>query len=104
MISNPLYDKEFLNELFSRKKRWVYARVTALTQQEKPIEYIEGKITGGTINIDGASIIRRTCSLSIVAQDVNINDFYWGVKNKFKLEIGLKNEINPKYADIIWFK
>ena len=104
MISNPLYDKEFLNELFSRKKRWVYARVTALTQQEKPIEYIEGKITGGTINIDGASIVRRTCSLSMVAQDVNINDFYWGVKNKFKLEVGLKNEINPKYPDIIWFK
>lgn len=104
MISNPLYDKEFLNELFSKKKRWIYARVTALTQQEKPIEYIEGKITGGTINIDGASSVRRTCSLTLIAQDVNINDFYWGVKNKFKLEIGLKNEINSKYPDIIWFK
>jgi hypothetical protein len=40
----------------------------------------------------------------MVAQDININDFYWGFRNKFKLEIGLKNTINPIYPEIIWFK
>ena len=40
----------------------------------------------------------------MIAQDVNINDFYWGLKNKFKLDIGIKNTINPKYPNIIWFK
>ena len=65
---------------------------------------IEGRVTSGSINIDGASAIRRTCSLSLVAKELNINDFYWGLKSKFKLEIGLKNTINSNYPDIIWFK
>lgn len=104
MKSNFLYDKNFLQELFGANERTVFARVTALTQKERPIEYIEGKVTGGSINIDGTSRVRRTCSLTLVAQDININDFYWGVKNKFKLEIGLKNNIDSKYPDICWFK
>lgn len=104
MKSNFLYDKNFLQELFGANERTVFARVTALTQKERPIEYIEGKVTGGSINIDGTSRVRRTCSLTLVAQDININDFYWGVKNKFKLEIGLKNNVDSKYPDICWFK
>jgi hypothetical protein len=64
---------------------------------------IEGCITNGSINIDGASAVRRTCSLSFIAKDVNINNFYWGLNNKFKLEVGLKNFINSNYPDIIWF-
>lgn len=97
-------DDIFFNELFNIQEREIYARITALTFFEKPIEFIEGKVTGGSINIDGASNVRRTCSLTLVAQDININHFYWGLKNKFKLEIGLKNKINKEYPDIIWFK
>lgn len=104
MTSNPLFDLEFLSSLLERKSRTLYARVTALTENELPIEYIEGKVTGGSINIDGNSIVRRACSLTLVAKEVNINDFYWGLKNKFKLEIGVQNDINDKYNDIIWFK
>jgi hypothetical protein len=40
----------------------------------------------------------------MTAQEININEFYWGIKNKFKLEIGLKNNINLNYPEIIWFK
>lgn len=101
---NPLFDIDFLNELTLKRDRIVYARITALTKDELPIEAIDGKVTGGSINIDGASAVRRTCSLTMVAQDININDFYWGLKNKFTLEIGIKNTINSKYPDIIWFK
>jgi hypothetical protein len=97
-------DDIFFNELFNTQEREIYARITALTFSEKPIEFIEGKVTGGSINIDGASNVRRTCSLTLVAQDINIKHFYWGLKNKFKLEIGLKNKINKEYPDIIWFK
>jgi hypothetical protein len=39
-----------------------------------------------------------------VAENIKINDFYWGLKNKFKLEVGLKNNINRLYGDIVWFK
>jgi hypothetical protein len=41
--------------------------------------------------------------LTLVAKDIKINEFYWGIKNKFKLEVGLLNEINSNYNDIIWF-
>ena len=104
MKSNPLFDLEFLTQLFSQKEREIFARITALDLEELPIEYIEGKVTGGSINVDGKSAVRRTCSLTMIAHDININDFYWGLKNKFKLEVGLKNTFNFKYPDIIWFK
>lgn len=102
--SNPLYDREFLYELSHQKEREIYARIISLTQDELPLESIEGKVTTGSINVDGASAVRRTCSLTIVAANVNINDFYWGLNTKFKLEIGLLNKINSKYPNVIWFK
>ena len=64
---NALLDKNFLKELDNYNSREIYARITALTVNELPIESIEGRVTGGTINIDGASAVRRTCSLSLVA-------------------------------------
>lgn len=102
-------DRDFLKDLDEFRNREVYARITALSKDELPLERIEGKITSGSINIDGASAIRRTCSLSMVAEDVNINEFYWGLYNKFKLEVGLKNTVKEAWGDkypddIIWFK
>ena len=67
--ANPLLDKQFIVDLSEKKDRVLFARITALTQDEKPIEYIEGKVTGGSINIDGASAVRRTCSLSAVVTE-----------------------------------
>ena len=102
--SNPLYDKDFLYKLSHEKEREVYVRITSLTQDEKPLEYIEGKATAGSVNIDGDSAVRRSCQLTLVAKDVNINDFYWGLNTKFKLEVGLLNKYNKVYPNIIWFK
>ena len=102
-MSNPMLDREFLRQLDSMKHREIYARLTSLTFLEAPIEYIEGRVTGGSINLDGASSSRRTCNLTLVAKDVNINQFYWGLTHKFKVEIGVVNTINPKYDHIIWF-
>ena len=102
---NNLYllDEHFLNKMAEQKERDIYARIISLDINENPIEQIEGKITTGSINIDGGSAVRRTCSLTMVSQEVNITDYYWGVKTKFKLEIGLKNKINKDYPDIIWY-
>lgn len=102
--SNPLFDIDFLYKLSTAKQREIFARITSLTWEEMPLEYIEGKVTGGSINVDGSSAVRRTCNLTLIAKGVNINDFYWGLHTKFKLEIGLRNKINPHYPDIIWFK
>ena len=89
-MHNPLLDNEFLNQLHEYRQREVYARITRLNQNELPIEYIEGRVTGGSINIDGNSALRRTCNLTMTLKDQEeINQFYWTFENKFKLEIGL---------------
>lgn len=98
------YDKNFLKELYRDKNKIIYARVTALTFDESPIETIEGRVTQGSINVDGTSAVRRSCSLTLVAQDYDYRDYLWGLKTKFKLEIGLKNNISSIYPDVIWFE
>jgi hypothetical protein len=62
-----IYPKEFLLKLDKDRIKTTYARITALTREELPIETIEGRVTQGSINIDGASAVRRTCSLTIVS-------------------------------------
>ena len=106
-----LLDDQFLIALLEQKQRELYARIASLDIEEQPIEYIEGKISDGSINIDGDSSVRRTCSLTMIVNDVDISDVYWGIKTKFRLEIGLKNNLNDEYApseespypEIVWF-
>lgn len=98
------YDSEFLKKLDKQKHRVVYVRITALTFDETPTETVEGRMTGGSISIDGASAIRRTCSLTMVAQDWDYREYLWGLNTKFKLEIGIENTVDKDYPDIIWFK
>ena len=98
------YDRTFLKQLDEHRTKIIYARIIALTLEEAPIETIEGRVTEGSINIDGDSSVRRTCSLTMVAQDFNYNEFIWGLNTKFKLEIGLENTINSDYPSVIWFK
>lgn len=102
-MKNPLLDNDFLYALNQHQHKEIYARIIALTFDESPLETIEGRVTSGSINIDGNSAVRRTCNLSLIAKDVNITDFYWGVSNKFTLEIGVNNNIDEKYPNIIWF-
>ena len=52
-----LLDKQFLNEMAEQKERDIYARIISLDINENPIEQIEGKITTGSINIDGGSAV-----------------------------------------------
>ena len=96
-------DDDFLDKICAQQEREVYARIIAFDINEIPIDQIEGKVTTGSINIDGNSAVRRTCSLTMIKEDIDINEYYWGIKTKFKLEIGLKNKINKDYPDIIWF-
>ena len=98
------YSKNFLLKLDQQKERTVYVRLIALTQDELPVEEIQGRATGGSINLDGKSAVRRTCSITLVGQDLQIHDYFWAMKNKFKVEIGIENHIDSNYEDIIWFK
>ena len=102
-MKNPLLNKDFLLKLDEMREREIYIRLIALNINEEPIEEIEGRATQGSINIDGSSAVRRTCNLTLIANELNINNFYWGMNSKFKLEVGIKNKIDKNYPDIIWF-
>jgi hypothetical protein len=99
-----MYDKEFLLNLDKNKNKTIYAKIIALNLQEQPIESIEGRVTQGSINLDGASAVRRTCSLTITAQEFDYSNYLWGLNTKFALEIGVLNTINDLHPEIIWFK
>lgn len=108
MIKNkykdPMLDSEFLKQLALERERELYAKVVALDLNENPIEEIQGRVTQGSVPVDGNSIVRRTCSLSMVAHDMSINDYVWGLETKVKLFIGVTNTLNDDYPPIIWFK
>ena len=102
MTSTQSY-KDFLLELDHYRNKTIYARITALQLDERPKKSIEGRVTQGSINLDGASAMRRTCSLTMTAENFNHSSYTRGLNTKFKLEIGVRNFINPIYPDIIWF-
>ena len=110
---NFLVDKDFLRLLDLEKEREIFAKIIALDFNENPLEQIEGRVTQGSVSVDGTSAVRRTCSISLVANELNIHDFYWGLNTKFKLLIGVKNTVKLRseykkqyhlYPDICWFK
>lgn len=103
MKNNPLLDTQFLKSLDLDNQKEIFVKIISLNQQEEPIEQIEGHATGGSINIDGSSAVRRSCSIQMVAEGVNITDVYWGLTTKFALYIGLTNNINSDYENLIWF-
>ena len=102
--ANPLLDLDFIDELHHQRIRVIHARIIALNNEEQNLEAIEGVVTQGTVTVDGSSAIRRTVSLSMVCKELNIHEFYWGLKTKVEVWAGIENKINPKYPDIIWFK
>ena len=103
ILKNPLADKEFLKKLDLNQNRLILARITSLDLKDTPMDEITGRVTGGDISVNGASAIRRACNLSLIAQDLKINDYYWGLETKIKVEIGVENNINQEYPPVIWF-
>lgn len=104
MRNDYLLDKDFLKRVDQYYQREVYAKVISLDFDENPIAEITGNVTQGTININGDSAVRRTCNLTLVTSSVQVNEIDWSLRTKFRLYIGLKNFIDPKYDDILWFK
>ena len=85
-----------------------YINMTLLDWEENPLQEIEGIISSGAINKDGASSVRRTCSLSCSVDGGSYNvdslDMLFSLNKKIFIEIGIKNETDqyPEYP-ILWF-
>lgn len=103
-MKDPLLDLDFLKQIDEQRTREVFAKVIALDFNENPIEEISGRVTQGSVSINGSSAVRRTCSMTLVASELDIHNYYWGLNTKFDLKVGIRNTINTiDYPDIIWF-
>ena len=103
-----LKDIEFLKALDNESNKFYWVKIDVLNMEELPIGSIEGKILpGSSISIDGASSVRRTCSITFLAEEQknNLTDVenLLAINKKIKILIGIENHINNNYDDIIWF-
>ena len=103
MATDALLDKDFLQKLDANRHKTLYAKIISLNFDEDPIAEITGNITGGSINVDGSSSVRRSCSLTLVTNSVRINEVDWTLRTKFRAMIGVQNTVDPNYDDVIWF-
>lgn len=106
-----LRDSEFLKDLDEYRIKEVFVKINVLDMQEKTISAIEGKVTAGQLNIDGASAVRRTGNLTFVPDekegDLTDAENIISINKKVQIDIGLTNFLKaqyPRYAnnDIIW--
>lgn len=101
-----LNDIDFLQELDKQNVRQHFAKIILLSFDEKPIREIQGDLTAGNLSVNGSSSVRRTISLTMLANIENINieniENEISIKSKVKVEVGLTNPLK-KYDSIIWF-
>lgn len=103
------YDNTFLEKLVNEKIQTVYGKIITYTFDETPLSSIEGRVSGGTIQVNGASAVRRTLSLSMVTkpETANIEDVAneISLNKKIKVYVGRKNGFADyqKYGEIVWF-
>ena len=111
MIYNFPYlnDPAFLKKFDRLKIKEQYVKITTLSFDEKPIETIEGLITGGSITKDGSSGMRRTCNLNLIVNNDELNpskkiEYILGLNKKIDVLIGFINT-TEEYTDfpILWF-
>ena len=102
-----LKDSSFLKILDKSNNKEQFIKITALTFDERPIKFIEGLITGGSLNFDGKSSVRRTGSISVLADDkendlTNIDNLF-SINKKIQIEVGFLNTTEYyKEFNIIW--
>ena len=107
--SEFLNDASFLKKIDNQENRFYQVRIEVLNKDEESIESIEGRVLpGSSINIDGSSSMRRTCSINFVAEDADNDltrvDNLLSINKKIKIYEGIKNNIkDTPYDDIIWF-
>ncbi len=102
-----LDDIEFLQELDKLHLHNHYAKIILLSfDKEEPIKEIQGVITGGSLNVNGSSSVRRTINLTMAALpdtgDIENIDNDISINKKIRVFIGMDNPLG-KYEKRLWF-
>lgn len=103
-----LKDSNFLRRLDLENLKKYFVKIIILSMDERPIKSIEGRVTTGSISIDGSSAMRRTCNLTFLAEPGERNDLtnvgnLLSINKKIKIQVGIENLIDDNYDDIVWF-
>lgn len=105
---NILKDSAFLKDLDRYPLKEYFAKIVVLNASEIPLAEITGRVTSGSISINGDSAIRRSGSITFVADeyhnDLTNVDSLLSINKKIIIYEGITNNINKHYDDIIWFK
>lgn len=81
-----LEDREFLRQFDLEDFKTQYVRISVLDfNTEQVIAYIEGKATGGNVNLNGNSNVRRTMSCSLLVDKDGIYD------NRYRHNVNYEN-------------
>lgn len=104
---SALKDASFLRKLDLENIKTFYVKILVLDKNELPLRAIEGRVSAGSISIDGSSSIRRSGSITFVAEekenDLTDVDNLLSMNKKIKILIGIENLIDNNYDKIIWF-
>ena len=102
-----MQDSDFLFKIDCLQTKTQYVKITVLDWHERPVQEIQGMTTGGNVNLDGKSSMRRTCTLSMFIPNENLSNItnvnnLFSLNRKIYLEIGFKNTTNqyPQYPII----
>ena len=106
MRNDYLDDTAFLKYFNELEFKEQYIRINSLDYEtERIIDSLEGRATGGSINLDGNSSLRRTCSLEMTSLATNKSytelDTIFSINKKITVDIMFKNTTQkefPKYA------
>lgn len=115
MSNTRVQDAAFLKALDNERNKFYYARIIVLDKLDKPIKSIEGRVQqGSSISINGSSSVRRTCNISLIADEAendltNIENFL-SVNKKIKIAVGIERWIDyskdiyyyTNKADTVW--
>ena len=103
-----LKDSAFLLKIDKQKIKEQYIKIICLDMNERPLKEVQGRCTGGSLNLSGSSAVRRTCNLSMIADekenDLTDLDNLFSTNKRIEVEIGFLNttEYYTQF-DIIWF-
>ena len=106
MINNFSYlsDSLFLHQLDLEKIKTKIIKVIVLTKEERAIAEVTGRVTSGSISIDGSSTVRRTASLEFIADTVDYNSIdlkqLFVINRKVSLQIGIKNTLKKELQEV----